>query len=195
MKYTIELTDNQKKQMDLLCEIAHQHIGFNPRLEKDIPRPMKESPAYKKGFEDGKLWAIDENAKAHQEYYDNGYYKGLDDACLTAWTLLTSTNTGKIFTEYGTVSDILGNVPMKEIRNRIKAYEEKKKAEKEIRVGDEVETKSRSKGIVSYIYERKTVDVLFSDGSTGKREIESLSKTGRNFSNEVKQLLNKLRGE
>ena len=33
MKYTIELTDNQKKQMDLLCEIAHKHIGFNPKLE------------------------------------------------------------------------------------------------------------------------------------------------------------------
>jgi hypothetical protein len=33
MKYTIELTDNQKKQMDLLCELAHRYVGFNPKLE------------------------------------------------------------------------------------------------------------------------------------------------------------------
>lgn len=67
-----------------------------------------------------------------------------------------------------------------------------------IKVGDEVETVVGNKVIVTRIYNGekiKKADVLFKDGSTAKREIESLSRTGRNFGNEVEQLFDKLRGK
>ena len=82
MKYTIELTSKQKKVMDCLVEIIHRYIGFNPKFEMDIPLPMKASPAYKKGFEDGKNEAI-YNTELIPELkkcnYTLGYNEALED--------------------------------------------------------------------------------------------------------------------
>ena len=159
--------------------------------DRELEKHRRE--AYDKGYEDGKADAI-YNTDIIDELKQVEYNKGLEDACLTAWTLLTSKNTGKIFTEYGTVSDILGNVPMKEIRNRIKVYEEKKKAEEEsIKVGDEVVNNSGNEAVVTMVDDR-TVFVVYNDGNCGEFYKESFKKTGRHF-DEVEQLLDKLRGE
>lgn len=192
-----ELPDGKKKYFIKPFEsLVFDKIGLAQLepVEKAWENELEKAKefAYKDGFENGKLWAIDENAKDRQEYYDKGYDKGLIDASLTAWTLLTSKNTGEIFTEYGTVSDILGNVPMKEIRDRVKAYEEK--VETEIKVGDEVITLGKNIAVVTRV-EDNCVRVMFKDGS-GFREqhtINELKKTGRHF-DEVEQLLDKLRG-
>ena len=197
MKYTIELTEGQKRQMDLLIEMAHKHVGFTPKLKMETPIPMTESPAYKKGFEDGKLWAINENAKDHQGYYDNGYNNALEDVnhAMTVLENMTETEREEWFTDCASVGEVVHKITIQGIIRCTKAYEEKKKVEEEIKVGDEVETCSGARAVVTRIIDN-CVRVMFHDGS-GFREqhtINELKKTGRHF-DEVEQLLDKLRGE
>ena len=78
MKYTIELTDNQKGQMDLLIEMAHKHVGFNPKLEPIKTTNVEDTneykigykvgyeSGYKVGYESGIKLAIGEMAKLEQ---------------------------------------------------------------------------------------------------------------------------------
>ena len=144
--------------------------------------------AYKDGFKHGKLWAIEE--------YDNGYNNALADVnhAIDVLKGMLVKECEEWFEGCEGIDDVICSFTIQRIIDTTKAYEEKKKAE-EFKIGDEVETEGRYKAIVAYIYDRKVADLMFSDGSTGKREIESLSKTGRNFGNEVEQLLDKLRGK
>ena len=126
MVYTIELTNNQKKQMDLMCELFHRYVGFNPKLEMDIPIPMKASPAYKKGFEDGKKY----EDESYQRYYDNGYNNALDDLshAMKVYFPLDSEERLHYFGTNIQTKRYAEENP-KELIAMAKAYEEKKKAE------------------------------------------------------------------
>ena len=64
---------------------------------------------------------------------------------------------------------------------KLKAYEEKQKAEDEIKVGDEVTPKRASwKGVVVGIDDDNAM-VMTSDGYSAMYQIEILCKTGRHF--------------
>lgn len=87
MKYTIELTNKQKKQMDLMCELFHRYVGFNPKLEMiettNVEDTNEYQIGYKVGFEDGKKQAIEEIpelANKENEIYNDGYNKGYNSA-------------------------------------------------------------------------------------------------------------------
>ena len=194
MKYTIELTENQKKQMDLLCELAHRYIGFNPKLEMiettNVEDTKEYQIGYKVGFEDG--------AKAQNE---EQYSKGSEDARQTLLNLLKipSGEWGSIFDQDSYyVEAIFKHYSISEIAERIEAYEEKKKAE-EIKVGDVVkfnekchsyEANKDREYLVLHNF-GKLVTLLYDNGDTGAADIILLDKTGRHIE-EVEQLLSKL---
>ena len=197
MTYTIELTNNQKKQLETLIERAHRYIGFNVKLEQEIPLPMKESPAYKRGYEDGKKQAIKELpevANKENEMYDKGYTQGIADYRKFIRVFESGAD---IFEDIrntdGTlnIDMILQYLPMAEIMARVQAYEEKKQAEK-IKVGDEV--KDLATDNIGVVMSIGRLIVYITNNGVYSNTLGSLEKTGRHF-DEVKQLLGKLKSE
>ena len=86
MKYTIELTNKQKAQMDCMIDIVHRYVGFNPRLEPikttNVEDTNEYQIGYKVGFEDGKKQAIEEIpelANKENEIYNDGYNNAIND--------------------------------------------------------------------------------------------------------------------
>lgn len=133
------------------------------------------------------------------------YDRGLEDGYqgyryLNEWFCSTSfyRDESDLFPEYKRrqadtccLEDIITDVGFAEVLKRVKAYEEKKKAEEEIKIGDEVEVDNTYKAIVTRIClidDKEYACVLFHDGSAGNRKIESLKKTGKHF-DEVAKLL------
>lgn len=191
MKYTIELTDNQKKQMDLLCALAHQYIGFNPKLEPVRTTNLEDTEEYQIGYKMG----LEDGAKAQNEAQ---YSKGSEDARQTLLNLLKipSGEWGNMFDRDSYyVEAIFKHYSINEIVERIKAYEEKKRAEETIECGDEVTIlKSGITGIV-FAIKGGGYEILSSDAKWNKLLENQIEKTGRNFKTDVTQLLHKLRGE
>lgn len=149
--------------------------------------------AYKDGFEHGKLWAIEENTKN----YDNGYNNALEDVnhAIDVLKDMTIAEAEKWFGEdCGGIDDVVCGFTIQRIIDTIKAYEEKKQAEKEsIKVGDEVLYGS-SKLLVTKIT-NASICTVNADGKVDTwRATAELIKTGRHF-NEVSQLLDNLKGE
>lgn len=135
MKYTIELTDKQKKVMDCLLEIIHRYIGFNPKFEmyrepeviiKTVTDPNADA-IYEQGFEDGKNEVIHKTELIPQ-LKKAEYNRGLEDARQTMLELIEtpSSEWGLIFGEddYYLLAIVKHN-SIAEINDKIKAYKEK----------------------------------------------------------------------
>jgi len=200
MKYTIELTNKQKAQMDCMIDIVHRYVGFNPRLEPikttNVEDTNEYQIGYKVGFEDGKKQAIEEIpelANKENEIYNDGYNKALDDVnhAIDVLVHMTGKECAEWFEGRMGVYKVVCDYSIQRIVEIAKAYKEKKKAE--IRVGDEVIIPSGNKAIVTFV-DDKYVCLIFDDGSSGEYIDEDFKKTGRHFE-EISQLLNKLRGE
>ena len=158
---------------------------------------------YQTGFEDGKADATF-NTDLIDELKQVEYIRGLEDAWKLARKIemLTCGEVRDIFgekalTQFGdeepSVFAIINQFSYQESESMIKAYEEKKKAEEEIKIGDEVKDLATNNiGIVLSIGERILYITKFDYVYSNTRG--SLEKTGRHF-DEVEQLLNKLRGE
>jgi len=202
MKYTIELTNKQKAQMDCMIDIVHRYVGFNPRLEPikttNVEDTNEYQIGYKVGFEDGKKQAIEEIpelANKENEIYNDGYNKALDDVnhAIDVLVHMTGKECAEWFEGRMGVYKVVCDYSIQRIVEITKAYEEKKKAEDEIRVGDEVITSNGYIAIITFICD-EYMTAIFHDGSSGEFINETLKKTGRHFG-EVEQLLDKLRGE
>ena len=176
MKYIVELTAKQKAQMECIMEIVHRYVGFNPKLE-----PTETT-----------------NVKDHQEYYDRGYTQAIADYRKFE-RFFNSVGGIEVFEDIrntdGTLSTdmILQYLPMPEIMARIKAYEEKKKAEEEIKVGDIVIHKDdKIKGVVY-----RVEDGLAYGTNCYLNSFEWATNlcTKVGHIDEMKTLLDKLRGE
>lgn len=208
MKYTIELTDNQKKQMDLLCELAHRYIGFNPKLEPIKTTNVEDTNEYEIGYKTG---------------YDKGYYDGYDK-CLHSsanddyekgkldgleefenlfineydYEQFFEDTYGIFEDTYGTkdpdynLYDLVARYGAKKVVDDFKKWQEEKK-EAEIKVGDEVISLSSGIKAVVTMVDDETVFVVYSDGSCGDFDKENFKKTGRTIK-EVIQSLDELRG-
>lgn len=196
MKYGIELTENQKKQMDLLCELAHRYIGFNPKLEMVETTNVEDTEeyliGYKVGFEDG-------TKRNLQGYYN----KALDDVdhAIDVLKSMTGTECAEWFEDCVGVDEVVCGFTVQRIVEITKAYEEKKKAEEEsIKVGDVVKfnekchsydhVKSRE-FLVLHIFDNGLVTLLYDNGDTKTTNLSLLDKTGKHV-DEVEQLLSKL---
>ena len=200
-KYTIVLTENQASQLNDIMVGINASWGYAsaPKLKIDIPVPMKESPAYKKGFEDGKKIAdkdfeeIQDNT--HDVVYMAYYNEALKDAnhAIDVLEDMTVAEVKEWFEDCIGIDDVICEFTIQQIVKIIKTYEEEKKAE-EIRVGDEVRScKGDAVMVVTRVNEAKeTITGIYDGCEYFNRDIADWEKTGRHF-DEIEQLLSKLK--
>ena len=157
--------------------------------------------AYNKGFEDGNKIADKDLKEIQDSTYDVAYNKALKDVnhAMDVLEDMTVAEVKEWFKDCIGIDDAVCTFTIQEIVRRTKAYEEKKKAEKEIKVGDEV-TVTDSDALVGYtfivmqIIEKRVVGIRDDWRLYENLNLEYLEKTGRHF-DEVGQLLDKLRKE
>ena len=122
---------------------------------------------------------------------DEAYQKGLDDAWEVARKIVLSPDEGgtslpdllAIFGN-GSMQRVFRNYSASEAIEKLKAYEEKQKANDEIKVGDEVKRKLASENDSRGIVTKEWGDIyyiMWPDGSSGKWYKDSIVKTGRHF--------------
>ena len=193
-------------------ETENYKLGYKLGYEKG-ERHKKElwetalNEAKADGYKTGYDTAI-ENSQGRREGFDNGYNKGydrgygvgfnegLENARQVILKLLdiNSIEYARIFndTDMYYTKIILEHYSITEIESKIKAYEEKKKDEEEIKVGDEVrDLFTDNRGVVMSIGE---LIVYITNNGVYTNALGSLEKTGRHF-DEVGQLLDKLKGD
>lgn len=157
---------------------------------------VKESirNAYDKGYKQG----VNDGSLDVKMRVEGVYEKGLNDAweCAKKIACDKSQNGYSLYTLreiFGTASlcGIFWNFSASEAVSKIKEYEEKQKqADNEIKVGDEVvdgEVFNSGKGIVTFA-SPVLLYVLWYDGSTGRRKLTDVKKTGRTFPKIAKTL-------
>ena len=163
---------------ELTADYINEHFG-------DL-----QDTAYQKGLENGKQATFALVADASNAEYQ----KGLNDAWECARKLFSSmadSDIEKVFpTEWNNGGfNALINLQPQEAIEKLKAYEEKQKADDKIEVGDEVEWDNDFTGdrfIVTRIYQpygkKEQCDGIDDDGDVYRAVlIESLVKTGRHF--------------
>ena len=164
--------------------------------DKDINESMKHicdvvqkriDEAYQRGLEEGKK-AFD----LLDAERDSEYQRGLDDGWEAARKIFGSTTDGGYRMEQIRVilgkrslfcaPDVIRQCTINEVVEKLKAYEEKQKAEDEIKVGDIVYL-SGDKYIVSYINDDGCADLIHIwSGSTCERvSPDCLTRTGKHY--------------
>ena len=164
------------------------------RIKGDVDYVAEE--AYNKGYEQAKMiWSSKTNEESYQrglsEGNDIGYKDGVKDGQNEAWEVAK-----KLFSTMAE-SDIekafpiewnsggfkaLMNLQPQEAIAKLKAYEEKQKADDKIEAGDEVKPfYTDITGVVTLI-DGDTIYVLWRDGSsTSVIKLKEVRKTGRHF--------------
>lgn len=146
-----------------------------------------ETAVYKaKGFN---TLVFDRNGLSKLKPYDANYQKGINDAISTVKWLFKNAPDKDLF-DGNFVEDILNLNSYREIKAGIEQYEKNKY---EFHVGDEV-ARDGDKGVVCYVYDSNTMDILWNDGFAGQCFWDGrLEKTGRNFK-QIAELLDLLNG-
>lgn len=143
-----------------------------------------QDQAYQKGLEEGKK-AFD----LLESERNSEYQRGLNDAWEAAKKVVLNPDEGGLdFQELNEVfnCDTIQQVfrrhnTLSEVIAKLKAYEEKQKADDKIEVGDEVDAYG-NKGVVTYMYEKEDVYcVMMRDGSASIRKNGDIVKTGRHL--------------
>ncbi|MBP5597201.1 MAG: hypothetical protein J6Y02_17595 [Pseudobutyrivibrio sp.] len=149
---------------------------------------------YKVGYEDGKKQAISEIPEiANKE--NEMYNEGLENA----WKYINKLyqyglNELQNYFDKTSIPDIICRTSITDIIASINLYEEKKQVEKEIKVGDEIQFDNEAKGVVISI-NKGWYRIVNESGFVNSWTRNDIKKTGRNFSAEVSQLLDKLKGD
>ena len=173
MKYTFEI---MKEYEDAFRGISVYSVSEDKKLMVDFV-------------------ALEELEDAQKEI-DEAYQRGLDDAWEAAKKIfgyekdggIPIDEIGKVFgyaedAEFCT-ADIIRHNTVSEAINKIKAYEEKQKADDKIEVGDEVKRKTALKNERGGIVTKEWKDIyyiMWSDGSSGQWDKDRVVKTGRHF--------------
>ena len=130
---------------------------------------------------------------------EDAYQQGLDDAWEAAKKLFSSmadSDIDKAFPiEWNNGGfNALMNLQPQEAIEKLKAYEEKQKADDKIEVGDEIRPSySDIAGVVTLI-DSDTIYVLWRDGSSTSRiKLKEVRKTGRHF--DIAKILEEMRNE
>lgn len=144
--------------------------------------------AYKKGLHDGE-------SKCG---YCNEYQRGLDDAWEAARKLFSSMADSDIEKAFPTEWNnggfkALMNLQPQEAIEKLKAYEEKQKADDKIKVGDEVEVlNSGSKYLIAW-FAGTSICGFSHDGVTCHLQPSDVRKTGRHF--DIAKILEAMRND
>ena len=225
MKYTIELTNREKKQMDLLCALAHQYAGFNPELMPikirtiNVEDTNEYKIGYKEGYADGKADAIyntDLIDELKQVEYIRGYNTAISDYNKMIQWLHDCTDDFKEFMnkKYGydimyltnpkvdegvMLYDLIYDHDIAEVISEFKKWQEEKKKTDEIKVGDEViivgSKDSEILGVVTMLANNNYTVICLINGSEMTRVTKNDIKPTGRHFDEVEQLLDNLRGE
>lgn len=176
-------------------------IRLTPYAEPDIESIRKE--AYDKGFNDGFEDCREpcEDCEERKKTEKEAYARGLNDAWTAAKRLVLGVSYGgfdaykliRIFS-CSSYSDILRTFTVSEAVEKIKAWEEQDKKEREgLRVGTEIIAFDGQKGVIYRI-----INGMFwyirADGTTSWDHPENLKRTDRYFP-ELKEILCKIGGE
>jgi len=210
MKYTIELTEKQVQRVNDILLGLNESWGYPKgtiKLEPIRTTNVEDTNEYRigyktgydKGFEDGKADAT-YNTDLIDELKQVEYIRGLEDAKQILLNLLEVPGNERvsIFDQYSYyIKAILTHYSISEIQSRIDAYEEKKKAEEEIKVGDVIYSQmTDSKAIIISFnawYEWNCIDTCGTGFVITASKMSLWKKIGH--IDEVEQLLDKLRGE
>ena len=140
-----------------------------------------QDQAYHKGLEEGKkaTWGLVADASSAE------YQRGLNDAWEVARKIVCDEkldwNTLLHLFNRGNFTGIFGDFSAAEAIEKLKAYEEKQKADDEIKVGDEVEVlNSGSKYLIAW-FAGKSLCGFAHDGVTCHLQPSDVRKTGRHF--------------
>lgn len=163
------------------------------RMKMDVDYIAEE--AYQRGLEEGKkafdLLESERNSEYQRglnEGNDIGYKDGVNDGRNEAWEaarkIVLSPDEGgtslpDLFAMFGngSMQSVFRKYSASEAIEKMKAYEEKQKANEEINVGDEVMVYG-NRGVVTYIC-GDVYTVMMYDGSCGKWVSADLRKTGK----------------
>ena len=149
----------------------------------------------------GELINIDEEITQSDEAYQRGVEDGRNETWETAGKIICDETLGMstllhIFNR-GTLERIFKDIPPAEAIEKLKAYEEKQKADDEIKVGDEVVTididGEKVKGLFPWVITTNNVDDRYYgiDCEGRIRSNSCVRKTGRHF--DVEKLLEEMR--
>lgn len=187
------------------CIDAAYNKGYEDGAKKQDE--VQYQKGYEKGYEDGnkclsdsELERIWENkldkakADGYDTGYDNGYNNGLKDVnhAMDVLKDMTGTECAEWFDDCVGVDAVVCGFSVHRIVEIIKAYEKIKKAEEEIKVGDEV--KDLATDNIGVVMSIGKLIVYITNNGVYTKTLGSLEKTGRHF-DEVEQMLNKLRGK
>ncbi len=188
-RYVIDLRPDCKV-VQQICEsngqvcIGARSIQYLEELNSDyINEHFGElrQDAYDRGYKDGR------NVTETQAH-DDAYQRGLDDAWEAARKLFSSMADSDIEKAFpiewnnGGYNALINLQPQEAIE-KLKSYEEKQKADDEIKVGDEVYFKgdnTSDSGVVTWVG-KDNVCIMWRDGSAGENPKDKLLKTGRHF--------------
>lgn len=145
-----------------------------------------QDQAYQKGLEEGKK-AFD----LLESERNSEYQRGLNDACEAAKKVVLNSDEGGLdFQELNevfncaTIQQVFRKYTLSEVIAKLKAYEEKQKADDKIKVGDEVVDSSGKKGLVVSDGNKCSDTIwLLINGHRVPQSVckEDYTKTGRHF--------------
>lgn len=182
--------DGLRRQLNECIESAYNKgydrgygVGFNEGIAKQkdpnfvplqrCPTQLEDCKAYKLGIEEFENLFIQEHD--YEQFFEDTY--GSKNPNYNLYDLVAKYGAKKVLDDFK------------------KWQEQKKKAETEIQVGDEVQFGNGSYGVIISI-NKNYLRVVMQDGfAMAVLDYEVKKKTGRNFSAEVSQLLDKLKGD
>ena len=139
---------------------------------ENVRKFLKENPPKEEGKKAFDLLESERNSE---------YQRGLDDAWEAARKIVEMPDPPywEVFDEYK--NDLFGKITASEAIEKLKAYEEKQKADDEIKVGDEVRSKRKWTAVVVKIDDDGLM-LMDSSGAVGSySDISKFTKTGRHF--------------
>lgn len=162
MKYTFEI---MKEYEDAFMGISVYSVSEDKKLMVDFV-------------------ALEELEDAQKEI-DEAYKRGLTDAweCMKKIAFSEKPRDMRDFFGHTTFGGILTGYTATEAIEKLKAYEEKQKADDEIKVGDEVcyiDKMRKDAGIVTW-RRYDEIYIMWDDGSSSRNKVNDYRKTGRHF--------------
>ena len=191
----------EKIYYGVICERFPEPSVYFETFESAIRWAKSEQPAYRPYYivecvEHYEICGSVDDKKETKEMKDENktYEQGLSDAWEAAKKIVGEVLYGGFTREelqeiFGEIyaSNIMVKFTAAEATAKIKAYEDK---QKEIKVGDEVYMNfaPNETGIVTRIYPKGKIYIMWEDGACGRYDIINCKKTGRHFP-QVEELL------
>ena len=185
----MNLSDEIRKQIEKNKELKlavgeiNNHLSVLEGLtRKDIMEQVDE--AYQKGYDKGYVDKTNNDEVCKQiakDIQDEAYQRGLDDAWKLAEDVLYNRGNVLDILRCATVGAAFDKYSAGQALDILKAYEEKQKADDEIKVGDEVRSKRGWTAVVVKIDDDGLM-LMDSSGAVGSySDISKFTKTGRHF--------------